>query len=63
MGDAEFIGRTAYLYYIVIITPGVYLVVTALFARKAMPTHNQGRLGPVPRVSLFDLYRIQSLFK
>ena len=36
--DATISGRIAYLYYMMIVLPGVYLIVVKLFARKGMPT-------------------------
>ena len=32
------VGRIAYLYYMVIVMPGVYIVTTRLFASKRLPT-------------------------
>ena len=36
--DAQISGRIAYLYYMVVVMPGVYLIVVRLFSRKGIPT-------------------------
>jgi len=61
--NAEIMGRTAYLYYMVIIMPGVYVVVTKLFARPAMPRSAVVGWALCLIYSLFNLYPIQTLFK
>ncbi len=60
--DATITGRIAYLYYMMIVLPGVYLVVTRLFSRKGMPT--AATLGWAVGLvySFLNLYPIRTLF-
>jgi 4-amino-4-deoxy-L-arabinose transferase-like glycosyltransferase len=37
VGQSELSGRVTYLYYMVIVMPGVYLVLARLFARRSLP--------------------------
>jgi len=60
--DAQISGRVAYLYYMAIIMPGVYLVVVRLFSRKNMPTAATLGWAVALVYSFLNLYPIRTLF-
>jgi hypothetical protein len=60
--DAQVSGRIAYLYYILIILPGVYLIVVRFFTRKGMPTAATLGWAVALIYSALNLYPIRTLF-
>ena len=60
--DAQISGRIAYLYYMVVVMPGIYLIVVRLFSRKGMPTAATVGWAVALVYSALNLYPIRTLF-
>jgi len=60
--DAQISGRIAYLYYMLAVMPGVYLIVVRLFSRKGMPTAATLGWSVGLVYSFLNLYPIRTLF-
>ncbi len=60
--DAQISGRVAYLYYMVIVMPGIYIVLARFFSRKGIPTAFTLGWSVMLIYGLLNLYPIQTLF-
>jgi hypothetical protein len=59
--QAQILGRTSYLYYMLIVLPGLYLITARMFSPTRIP--RAATLGWVVALlySLIDLYPVRSL--
>ena len=60
--DAQIGGRVAYLYYLAVSLPGLYLILVRFFARKNMPTAATLGWAVALVYSALNLYPIRTMF-
>ncbi len=60
--DAQISGRVAYLYYMVVVMPGIYIVLARFFSRKGIPTAFTLGWSLMLIYGFLNLYPIQTLF-
>jgi predicted membrane-bound dolichyl-phosphate-mannose-protein mannosyltransferase len=60
--DAQIAGRIAYLYYMTVVMPGIYLIVVRLFSRKGIPRSVVIAWSLMLVYSFLNLYPIRTLF-